>query len=181
MDRLIQIATQELGQKEISGDRHNHSTKTGDVIIFWRESPQSCKGHFGFFFGYSQDASRVYCLGRNQDNYISISLYDANIILGFIRLSLSKLLNLTLERRDQGGNSDPEKNPPPTSAISKTKKSENTWIQLVIRQVVKYLGPEVNLLEAKNLIENEKVCNDVKINSDGSDNSDVIEWINDKK
>lgn len=157
---MIQIATQELGQKEISGDQHNQTIvdyakesgfewvnddetpwcsifvnwvaqkcglksskkanarswlligqkvdevpEPGDVVIFWRESPQSWKGHVGFFFGYSQDASRVYCLGGNQGNQVSISAYDTNTVLGFRRLSPSQLLILpepTLARRDQG-------------------------------------------------------------------------------
>ncbi|MGJ3234376.1 TIGR02594 family protein [Marivirga sp.] len=160
MDKIIQIATQELGQKEISGDQHNQSIvdyakesgfewvnddetpwcsifvnwvaqkcglksskkanarswlligqkvdeapEPGDVVIFWRESPQSWKGHVGFFFGYSQDASRVYCLGGNQGNQVSISAYETNTVLGFRRLSPSKLLVLpapTLATRDQG-------------------------------------------------------------------------------
>jgi uncharacterized protein (TIGR02594 family) len=160
MDKLIQIATQELGQKEISGDLHNqniidyakesdfgwvnddetpwcsifvnwvaqkcglkssrqanarswllvgqkvdHEPEPRDVVIFWRESPQSWKGHVGFFFGYSQDTSRVYCLGGNQGNQVSISAYDVNTVLGFRRLSPSQLLKLpepTLKKRDQG-------------------------------------------------------------------------------
>ncbi|MGJ3234366.1 hypothetical protein [Marivirga sp.] len=105
MDKLIQIATHELDQKEYSGDRHNNSPKPRDVVIFCRESPQSWKGHVGFFFGYSQDASRVYCLGGNQGNQVSISAFDTNTVLGFRRLSPSKLLVLpapTFATRDQG-------------------------------------------------------------------------------
>ncbi|WP_296620935.1 hypothetical protein [Marivirga sp.] len=141
MDKLIQIATQELGQKEISGDRHSNSPKPGDVVIYWYESRQPWKGSFR-------------------------------------QLSTSQLLNLpepTLERIDKGGNSDPEKNPPSTSAISNMKRSETTWIELVTRHGIIELEPEANLLEAKSLKESEKAFNDVKINSDGSDGDDVIE------
>ena len=31
----------------------------GDIVVFWRESPQSWKGHVGFFLGLSPDCKRV--------------------------------------------------------------------------------------------------------------------------
>ncbi len=40
----------------------------GDVVVFWRERRDSWKGHVGFFHGFSQDGTRVYCLGGNQGN-----------------------------------------------------------------------------------------------------------------
>ena len=33
----------------------------GDVVVFWRESPQSWKGHVAIFLGFSIDKKRVFC------------------------------------------------------------------------------------------------------------------------
>ena len=87
------------------GQKVDQEPEPGDVVIFWRESPQSWKGHVGFFFGYSKDGSRVYCLGGNQGNQVSISAYDANTVLGFRRLSPSTVIKLPeppLQKGDQG-------------------------------------------------------------------------------
>ncbi len=59
----------------------------GDVVVFWRESPQSWKGHVGFFLGVSTDKKRVYCLGGNQGNRVSVSAYRINTVLSFQRLA----------------------------------------------------------------------------------------------
>jgi len=78
----------------------------GDVVVFWRESPESWKGHVGFFTGFSQDGTRVYCLGGNQGNQVSISAYPTDTVLGFRKLqSSSKIINLPdgiLKRGDTG-------------------------------------------------------------------------------
>ncbi|MEM6523259.1 MAG: TIGR02594 family protein [Bacteroidota bacterium] len=160
MDKLIQIAVKELGQKEISGSSNNdrivryaresgivgissdevpwcstfvnwvafkaglkrtnkanarswlkagiivdQHPEPGDVVVFWRESRQSWKGHVGFFFGFSKDGSRVYCLGGNQGNQVSISAYPSNTVLGFRRLTNRRRLQLPdppLKRGDRG-------------------------------------------------------------------------------
>ncbi len=64
----------------------------GDVVIFWRESPQSWKGHVAFFLGISMDKKRVYCLGGNQGNRVSVSAYRYNTVLSFQRLAPVKKL-----------------------------------------------------------------------------------------
>jgi uncharacterized protein (TIGR02594 family) len=66
----------------------------GDVVVFWREKPESWKGHVGFFFGFSKDGLRVYCLGGNQGNQVSISAFPINTILGFRRLAPSSTVIL---------------------------------------------------------------------------------------
>jgi uncharacterized protein (TIGR02594 family) len=58
----------------------------GDIVIFWRESIQSWKGHVAIFFGFSANGKRVYCLGGNQGNQVSISAYPKENVLGFRRL-----------------------------------------------------------------------------------------------
>lgn len=79
----------------------------GDVVIFWREDPNSYKGHVGIFMGYSQDKTRIYTLGGNQSNMVSQSAYSASELLGFRRLkpvgNLS-LPNVTLQSGDIGTN-----------------------------------------------------------------------------
>jgi uncharacterized protein (TIGR02594 family) len=58
----------------------------GDIVIFWRERPDSWKGHVGIFLGFSKNRSRVFSLGGNQKNTVSIQGYDASTVLGFRRL-----------------------------------------------------------------------------------------------
>ncbi len=65
------------------------SPEPGDVVIFWREHPQSWKGHVGFFLGLSPDGSRVYCLGGNQGNRVSVSAYRTETVLSYQRLAPS--------------------------------------------------------------------------------------------
>ena len=64
----------------------------GDVVVFWRESPQSWKGHVGFFIGVSFDKKRVYCLGGNQGNRVSVSAYRIDNVLSYQRLAPLKQL-----------------------------------------------------------------------------------------
>ncbi len=71
-----------------------NSPEPGDVVVFWRGSPDGWQGHVGFFMGYSKDASRVYCLGGNQGNQVSISAYKSDQVLGFRRLVASAIMDL---------------------------------------------------------------------------------------
>ncbi|WP_452603105.1 C40 family peptidase [Pontimicrobium sp. MEBiC06410] len=144
MNTLIQIASKEIGTKEIPGSKHNQrvvnyakesgfnyinddetpwcsffmnwvakkagmetsglgnarswlnvgisvvNPEPGDVVIFWRESPNSHKGHVGVFMGYSQDQSRIYTLGGNQNNQVGETAYPKSQLLGFRRLRPAK-------------------------------------------------------------------------------------------
>jgi len=77
----------------------------GDVVIFWRESPNSYKGHVGVFMGYSQDHSRIYTLGGNQNNQVGETAYSTSQLLGFRRLRPIKKKTLSrkvLRRGDKG-------------------------------------------------------------------------------
>lgn len=53
----------------------------GDIVVLWRESPASWKGHVGLFI--NQDADNVWVLGGNTNNDISIGKYPRDRILGF--------------------------------------------------------------------------------------------------
>lgn len=46
MNRLIQIASQELGLQEIPGDHRKSSPRPTDVVLFRRESRQLMKSGF---------------------------------------------------------------------------------------------------------------------------------------
>lgn len=58
--------------------------QAGDVIVFWRESPDSWKGHVAFF--QSWEGQKVRVLGGNQSNAVTSALYPRNQILGVRRL-----------------------------------------------------------------------------------------------
>lgn len=61
--------------------------EVGDVVVFWRESPESWKGHVAFFVGYNTSKSLIYVLGGNQQNQVKISGYKASQLLSFRKLS----------------------------------------------------------------------------------------------
>ncbi len=57
--------------------------RPGDIVVFWRESPQSHKGHVGIFMGFSKDNNQVLCLGGNQGNAVSITKYSVERVLSY--------------------------------------------------------------------------------------------------
>lgn len=58
--------------------------QTGDVVVLWRESPNSWKGHVGFLV--KQSKRYVYLLGGNQGNSVSIKAYPKNRVLDYRKL-----------------------------------------------------------------------------------------------
>ena len=60
----------------------------GDIVVFWRESKKSWKGHVGLFMGY--DGDNILCFGGNQSNQLNIKPYHKDRLLGFRRLSYLK-------------------------------------------------------------------------------------------
>jgi len=58
----------------------------GDLIVYWREAPNSWKGHVGIFFGYTSNRKAIYTLGGNQGNAVSITTYPVERFLEFRRL-----------------------------------------------------------------------------------------------
>lgn len=83
------------------------SPEPGDVVVFWRESPESWKGHVGFFMGMSPDNKRIYCLGGNQGNRVSVSAYSKKYVLSYQRLrqnSELKIPDATLQIGSRGKN-----------------------------------------------------------------------------
>jgi len=53
----------------------------GDVVVFWRGSKNSWKGHVGFFINAIGD--EVFVLGGNQNNQVKISSYPKERLLGY--------------------------------------------------------------------------------------------------
>ncbi|WP_299125241.1 TIGR02594 family protein [uncultured Winogradskyella sp.] len=77
----------------------------GDIVVFWRESRNSRKGHVGFFQGFSEDKSRVYCLGGNQRDMVSITAKPIEQVLGYRRLRFVNEITFSrknLKRGDRG-------------------------------------------------------------------------------
>lgn len=60
--------------------------RMGDIVVYWRDSPSSWKGHVGIFISYSEDGKYIYTLGGNQSNMVCISPYKSSQLLGFRRL-----------------------------------------------------------------------------------------------
>lgn len=58
--------------------------KPGDIIVFWRESPQSWKGHVGFLVRF-EGSDRVIVRGGNQRNRVADDSYPVGQILAVRR------------------------------------------------------------------------------------------------
>ena len=56
----------------------------GDIVVLWREKPDSWKGHVGFFI--RQTETHAYLLGGNQSGKVQISAYPINRVLGYRRI-----------------------------------------------------------------------------------------------
>jgi len=57
--------------------------KPGDIVVFWREDPNSWKGHVAIYLGKDESTNEIICLGGNQDNQVCIRRYDANQVVGY--------------------------------------------------------------------------------------------------
>ena len=53
----------------------------GDIVIFWRESPTSWKGHVGIYI--SEVGNMINVLGGNQTNQVNISKFEKSKVLGY--------------------------------------------------------------------------------------------------
>lgn len=56
----------------------------GDLVIFWRESKASWKGHVGIYI--SEDKNNINVLGGNQSNRVCILPYSKYRLLGYRRV-----------------------------------------------------------------------------------------------
>lgn len=58
--------------------------QVGDVVVFWRESINSWKGHVGLYI--REDEKNIWVLGGNQKNQVSIAPYPKSRLLGYRRI-----------------------------------------------------------------------------------------------
>ena len=56
----------------------------GDIVVFWRESKKSWKGHVGFYI--SEDKNNIFVLGGNQGNKVCIAPYSKQRLLSYRRV-----------------------------------------------------------------------------------------------
>ena len=59
--------------------------KLGDIVVLWREAPDSWKGHAGFFIAENKD--EIFILGGNQDDVVKIKAYPKWQLLGYRTLN----------------------------------------------------------------------------------------------
>jgi len=55
--------------------------KLGDIVVLWRESIHSWKGHVGFYINESENHINI--LGGNQNNRVKISAYPKHRLLQY--------------------------------------------------------------------------------------------------
>jgi len=70
--------------------------KPGDVVVFWRRSIYSYKGHVSFFVGYTKDNQSIYCIGGNQSDEVNITKYPLNRVLEFRRIDNKDIENIVI-------------------------------------------------------------------------------------
>lgn len=58
----------------------------GDIVVFWREDPDSWKGHVAIYLGKDAATGKIVCLGGNQDDEVNVRMYDSNYVLGYRRI-----------------------------------------------------------------------------------------------
>jgi len=56
----------------------------GDIVVFWRGTPNGWQGHVGFFI--NKIGPIIYVLGGNQADQVNIQGYNQNRLLGYRRL-----------------------------------------------------------------------------------------------
>lgn len=62
-------------------DGETKEPKLGDIVVLWRESAESWKGHVGFYV--NETESHINILGGNQSNRVKISAYPKHRLLGY--------------------------------------------------------------------------------------------------
>ena len=54
----------------------------GDIVVFWRETKTSGKGHVAFFSGYDSSGN-IKTLGGNQSDEVNVASYSKDRLVGF--------------------------------------------------------------------------------------------------
>lgn len=61
--------------------KETKSPEMGDIVILWRESPTSWKGHVGIYI--ASNDKFIWILGGNQNNEVNTSKFDKSTVLGY--------------------------------------------------------------------------------------------------
>lgn len=69
----------------LSAGKSIENPKIGDLVVLWRENPDSWKGHVGFLV--KESKRYVYLLGGNQGNSVSIKAYPKSRVLDYRKLA----------------------------------------------------------------------------------------------
>ena len=72
--------------KEYGKEVSVEEAQLGDIVVYWRISPDSWKGHVGIVIRVTDDV--IYTLGGNQDNKINITPYKRSTVLSIRRLEI---------------------------------------------------------------------------------------------
>lgn len=64
--------------------------KLGDVVVLWRSSPESWKGHVGLYIRH--DENYIYLLGGNQSNRVTISKYSISRVIAVRELQPTSII-----------------------------------------------------------------------------------------
>lgn len=67
--------------------------KPGDVVVFWRGSPNSWQGHVALFD--RADGGMIYVVGGNQRDQVNISAYPADRLLSIRRMTKTNIAQST--------------------------------------------------------------------------------------
>lgn len=62
------------------------SPSAGDIVVFWREDPDSWKGHVAIYLGKDLETGKIVCLGGNQDDEVNMRMFDSTFVLGYRRI-----------------------------------------------------------------------------------------------
>jgi uncharacterized protein (TIGR02594 family) len=74
----------------------DEDAREGDLVIFWRGSPDGWQGHVGFFVRF--EGTQIIVVGGNQRNQVSEARYPRGQLLGFRRMTLSSKTQSTTIR-----------------------------------------------------------------------------------
>jgi len=58
--------------------------KLGDVVVFWRNKPDSWEGHVALYI--NSNDKFIWVIGGNQSNQINVTAYSKDKLLGYRRL-----------------------------------------------------------------------------------------------
>ncbi len=71
---------------KIGNEIEEKDWSVGDVVVLWRSSPRSWKGHVGLYIRH--DEKNIYLLGGNQSKKVTISCYKKDRVLNVRRLNV---------------------------------------------------------------------------------------------